>query len=217
METRVKETPTVAALVSGRVMGTHWKGESPEVGFYFLKGLLEMLVREMSTVLLSYDAVKNTTLFHPQRSATLKLGLKEVGVLGEIHPAIAKNILETDEKVVVFELNLEALKRFERIGYKYKTPSKFPPVELDIALLVDGQVTSQALNDSIRQTGGPTLSNVQLFDLYEGDKIPAGKKSLAFHLTFLSNDRTLKDDEVFALRDKIVQTLKEKHSAELRA
>jgi phenylalanyl-tRNA synthetase beta chain len=216
-ETKVKEIPYMAGLVSGHQLGTHWQGESKEVDFYFLKGVVETLARQLTTVFLAFEPPKNTILFHPQKSATIKLGLKEIGSIGEVHPAVVKSLLDTDEKVVVFELSLEALKRYEKSTHRYKTPSKFPPVELDIAVLVDQKTVCQSILDAIKVTGGNLLSDLRVFDLYEGENLPKDKKSLAFHMSFLSTERTLQDQEVLALRDKIVQSLQEKFGAELRA
>ena len=216
-EAKVKETPYIAALLSGNHMPSHWNSKSQGVDFFHIKGLVESLVRQLTTVYLSFEAPRNTTLFHPKKSALIKLGLKEVGHVGEVHPFIRESILETKEPVVLFELNLEALRKYERTTVRYKTPSKFPAVDLDIALLVDKQVSAHSLLETIRHAGGQLLSDVSIFDLYEGDKIPAAKKSLAFHLSFASSDRTLQDTEVFSVRDQIVKTLGEKFSAELRA
>src|SRR5690606_38649520 len=112
----------------------------------------------------------------------LKLGLKEIGYVGEIHAIVRDNILDTSEAVVLMEINLGALRKYERTGVRYKAPSKFPAVDLDLAFVVDREVTSQALTENIRQTGGDLLSDCTIFDVYEGDRIPQGKRSLGFRL-----------------------------------
>lgn len=216
-ETKVKETPHVAALLSGNLNPQSWRGGENPVDFYTIKGLAELLVGQLTTVYLSYEPVKNSVLFHPHRAATIKLGLAEIGVIGEIHPFIKQNTLDTTEPVVLFELNLEALKKYERTGVKYKPLSKFPAVDLDLALLVDKHVTSRQLMDNIKHVAGPLLTELRPFDLYEGENIPSGKKSLAYHLVFQSPERTLQDKEVIELRTKVVGALKEKFNADLRA
>jgi len=174
-------------------------------------------VRQLTTVTLSYEAPRNTALFHPKRSAVLKLGLKEVGIVGEVHPYILQNVLETTENVLVFELNLDTLRRNEKSYNRYKPPTKFPAVEIDIAVVVDKPVTSHMILEAVKHTGGNLLADVSVFDVYEGDNIPVGKKSLAFHLVFLAHDRTLQDGEVTALREQIVQNLTDKYGALLRS
>jgi len=217
-ETKVKETPFIAGLISGSLTPGGWKGKGTPVDFYHAKGLVEILARQLTTVFLAYEPSSHPSkMFHPNRSGVIKLGLKEVGTIGEIHPVIRQKVLDTDEPVVLFELNLEALRKYERTQTKYKVPSKFPASEIDIAVLVDKPVTSNSLMESIRHTAGNLLSDVFVFDLYEGEHIPAQKKSLAFRMSFQASDRTLQDTEVLQMREKIVQSLSDKFGAQLRS
>lgn len=216
-ETKVREIPYIAGLLSGSVTPVGWSGRGASVDFYHVKGVVEILLKQLTTIRLSYEQPKNSRLFHPNRSAVLKLGMKEVGFVGEVHPFIKHNVLDTEEDIVLFEISLDALKRYERGATRYKAPSKFPSVELDIALLVDKSVTYHSLVELIKHTGGNLLGDVTVFDVYEGEHIPQGKRSIAFHLDFVAGDRTLQDAEVTSLRDKIVQTLGERFGAQLRA
>jgi phenylalanyl-tRNA synthetase beta chain len=125
--------------------------------------------------------------------------------------------LETSEPLVVFEINLEVLRKYARSGVRYKAPSKFPGVELDLAFVVDQTISAQSLVDSIKHAGGQLLSEVSIFDVYQGEHIPANKKSLAFRLNFLSSERTLQETEVNASKDGIVKALTEKFQAQLRS
>lgn len=216
-ETKVKETPHIAGLLSGYVTPAGWKGKGQAVDFYVAKGLVETVARQLTTVFFSYEPAKANKLFHPARSAVIKLGLKEVGFVGEVHPFVRESVLETDETVVIFELNLDALRKYEKSTIRYKVPSRFPASEFDIAVLVDKPVTSHSLQETIRHVGGNLLSDVSVFDVYEGEHIPQHKKSLAFRLTFQSPERTLLDNEVNELKDKIVQNLSDKFGAQLRS
>jgi phenylalanyl-tRNA synthetase beta chain len=216
-ETKVREVPFVGGLLSGNAVSASWKGKPPPIDFFQVKGLVEILVRQLTTVYLAYEPARVSKLFHPGRSAVLKLGLKEVGYVGEVHPTVRQAALETDEPVVLFELNLESLRKYERTTVRYKIPSKFPASEIDIAVTVDKPVQSYQLVESVRHAGGTLLSDVSIFDVYEGEHIPEGKKSIAFHLTFLSPERTLLDTEVAGLRERIVQNLSDKFGAQLRA
>jgi len=215
-ETKTKEVPSVAGLLSGHQLRSHWSGKSKEVDFYQAKGLVEILVKQLTTVYLSFEPI-NIPLLHPKRSALIKLGLKEVGFVGEVHPHIRDSILETNEPLVVFEMNLDVLRKYERSGVRYKTPSKFPGVELDLAFVVDQTVSAQSLMDSIKHSGGALLSEVLVFDVYQGENIPSHKKSLAFRLNFLSSDRTLQESEVTASKDNIIKALSEKFQAQIRS
>lgn len=215
-ETKTRETCRVAVLLSGNITAPHWKGKTPEVDFYHMKGLADLIVRQMTTVYLAYDENRSHRLLHPNRSAHLKLGFKDVGVIGEIHPYVRQHVLKTEDAIILLEMDLDVLKKYEKGTIRYKAPSKFPPIELDLALLVDAQTPSGFLGETIKQMGGTLLYDVALFDLYEGKNIPEGKKSVAFHLTFLSPDRTLQEEEIVVLKERIVQALLEKHGAKLR-
>lgn len=216
LETQVKEVAFAAGLLSGNLTPPHWANQSRPIDFYFVKGLVETVIKQLTTVFVSFEAPKNTTLFHPNRSAVLKLGLKEIGHVGEVHPVIVDTYLDTTEPVYLFDFNLEALQKYERNQLRYKPPSKFPPVELDIAVVVDRSITCHQLTENIKHSGGALLSQVSTFDAYEGENIPATKKSLAFHLTFLSQEKTLADSEVNELKERIVQGLADRYSAQLR-
>lgn len=215
-EMKVREYPCVAALLSGRKSQSLWQGESDFVDFYYAKGLVEILVRQLTTVYLSFEALDHP-LFHPKRSAKIKLGLKDVGYLGEIHPHVQDSFLETQEPVVFFELNLEVLRKYERSSLRYKVPSRFPGVEIDLAFLVEKTTTAQALTETLKHASGPLLSDLSLFDVYEGDKIPESKKSLAFRFHFLSHERTLQDAEVNAAKENIIKAASEKFQAQIRS
>jgi phenylalanyl-tRNA synthetase beta chain len=217
-ETKVLEATHVSSVMSGRIgLGQTWKGASEPVDFFYAKGLLENMVRQLTTVYLAFEPLKSHRLFHPSRSAIVKLGVREIGYLGEVHPFIRDQVLETNEPVVMFELNIDALRKYERSTVRYKPPSKFPAVELDLAFVVDSGATGHLISEAIRHAGGNLLNELSIFDVYQGDNIPAGKKSLAFRLSFISPERTLHDDEVNALKDKIISTVSEKFSAQLRS
>ena len=94
--------------------------------------------------------------------------MKEVGFIGEVHPYIRSSVLDTTEPVVLFEINLDALRRYERATVRYRSPSKFPSVTIDIALIVDKTITSHLMQETIRATGGPLLHDAFVFDVYEG-------------------------------------------------
>jgi phenylalanyl-tRNA synthetase beta chain len=216
LENKVSESVSAAGLFSGTVTPAHWTGTAKPVDFYFVKGLVETLLSELTTVTVAFEKPKSSTLFHPNRSAALKLGLKEIGYVGEVHPFIADTYLEATEPVFLFEINLEALRKFERTSIRYKTPSKFPGVELDIAIVVDKSTSNHNLTENIKHSGGSLLTQVSVFDVYEGKGIPDNKKSLAYHLMFQSNEKTLLDTEITELKEKIIRNLGERYGAQLR-
>ncbi len=215
-ETKVREQLCVSGLLSGHASPRSWFGKSEPVTFYHGKGIVESLVKQLATIRVAYEQPRHSRLFHPNRSATIKLGLREVGLVGEVHPFIRGQVLQTEEPVILFEMSLDALRKYERSAMKFKPPSKFPAVELDIAVLVDKPHPSFSLSEAIRHAGGSLLSDVSIFDVYEGEHIPSDKKSIGFRLTFSSPDRTLQDSEVLPLKENILKNLTERYGAQLR-
>jgi phenylalanyl-tRNA synthetase beta chain len=217
-ETGISESSTVAGLISGSVAyGPLWKKQEVQPDFYYLKGVVETLIQKMTSVKVNYESISDHKLFHPKKSAVIKLGLKEVGILGEVHPLIRESILGTEEPVLMFELNLELLKRYIKNTIRYKSPSEFPGIELDLALVVEKNISNYNLLEGIKYAGGPLLASVNVFDVYEGSNIPENKKSMAFRLYFSSNEKTLEDKDVKPIQENILKILSEKFSAQLRA
>jgi phenylalanyl-tRNA synthetase beta chain len=215
-ETKVKETIHASVLLSGQQLPQSWKGSSAPVDFFMAKGLLENFLGQLTTAVLSFAPATNTKLFHPHRAASIRMGDREIGQVGEIHPLVRDGILKTNESVVLFELNLGALRKSERTHIKFKPPSKFPAIELDLAFLIDREVPSQALASTVREVGGELLTQLSVFDVYEGERVATGKRSLGFRLGFNSPERTLLEEEVARLKSGIVESLKAKHEAVLR-
>lgn len=137
-----------------------------------------------------------------------------VGFVGQVHPTTAKayDIPET----YVAELNLQQLVATEAGGVTYEAVSKFPAVSRDIALLVDETVTNQELVKTISDNAGKYLKEIHLFDVYQGEKLGAGKKSMAYSLTFVNAEATLVDEEINRSMEKVEKALIEKHQVEVR-
>ena len=141
-------------------------------------------------------------------------GEEVIGFVGQVHPLTAKayDIKET----YVAELNLEKLLAVTSTGIKYAPVSKFPAMSRDMALLVDASISNQALVDTIKANGGRFLTDVTLFDIFQGEKLGADKKSMAYSLTFLNTEATLVDEEVTKAMDKVQAALVEEFSVEIR-
>ena len=147
--------------------------------------------------------------FHPGQTAEISVNNDIVGIIGRIHPEIEK------ENVYVMEINLDKLLA-KRVGkMKFKEISKFPVIKKDLSILVDKNIPSSDIASKIKKKAGKLLIDINVFDLYEGKNIDANKKSLAYSLTFGDNNRTLNDDEIVAIMDKVIADL-EKDGMELR-
>ncbi|MFQ6117837.1 MAG: phenylalanine--tRNA ligase subunit beta, partial [Candidatus Bipolaricaulia bacterium] len=152
---------------------------------------------------------------HPGRAAELLLGEESVGTLGELHPQVRANF-ELEGPVAVAELDLEyILKKACRVR-RYRPLSQFPTVLRDLAIIVDEEVPAARVAQVIREAGGGLLREVALFDVYRGDPIPEGKRSLAYRLRLQAPDRTLTDEEADGVRAQIEERLAVELRAELR-
>ena len=156
--------------------------------------------------------------FHPGRSATLHIGTEEIGVLGELHPLVARAFDLTEAPVLAAEFDLDAL--LAQVDYQLfgVVPlPQTPPVYQDIALVVKDATPAAEVEAVIVKAGGDLLKGVRLFDAYTGDPIPRGHKSLAYNLTYQTDEKTLTDKEVARVHRKIVQAAERELGATLRA
>ena len=151
---------------------------------------------------------------HPGQSAQLYIDDIYIGWLGQLHPNTAKQLdLPT---TWVAQLSLAPLLTLAREQHAITTPSKFPQVRRDIAILVDSDITVQTLEATISASAGDLLTDLWLFDVYQGENVPTGQRSLAFALLWQDITQTLSDDAVKAATDKVVQALIDKHAVQLR-
>ncbi len=184
--------------------------------FYDLKGLIESLLASLHIDDFSYERATHSS-FHPGRSANLLLRRKHVGAFGEIHPQVAQRFRLTDSKVFYAELAVAPLLQYQQRLHKIEPLPTTPAILEDIALIVDAKVAASEVERVIRQAGGRLLKEVRLFDVYTGDPIPPGKKSLAYSLTYQDPDRTLTDKNAAKARRKIIGAARQRLRAELRS
>ncbi len=203
------EESKVCMLMSGNYLSNEWLGVNVKVDFYLIKGIVQNILDYLGFKnRYSFEKVEVADL-HPGICAGVMLDKKMIGVIGKVHPLITK------DDVYVAELSLEALMNKVK-AIKFKAALKFPLVVKDIAFVIDKDVTSDKLVDVIKKAGGKLLMDVKLFDVYTGEKISKDKKSLAYSLTFASYDRTLNEDEVMTVFNKIINEVTHKLGAELR-
>jgi phenylalanyl-tRNA synthetase beta chain len=188
--------------------------------FFDLKGVIEAALRNLRVAgRVRYAPVEHTT-FHPGRVARLEIDGRAAGVLGEIHPLVRQAFglgLDLDRPVLAAELDLDALLADVALTREIAPVPAHPAVYQDIALIVDAGAPAADVEAAIREAGGDLLEDARLFDVYSGDPIPAGKKSLAYNLTYRAPDRTLNDEEVAKVHARIVRAAEKRLGAELRA
>ena len=202
------ETTKAAILMSGNYLANGVLGINVKVDFFVLKGIVENL--------LDYLGFKNRYSFvqandlpdmHPNMSARIMLDRNEIGIIGRVHPSIKK------DEIYVCELNLNSLlSRVKPI--KYKTASKYPSIEKDFAFIVNNDVTNAEMKEAIKKSAGRILDSVNIFDIYEN--IEEGKKSMAYKLVFKDETRTLSDEEVMVVFNKVIKDIETKFDAKLR-
>ena len=174
-----------------------------QVDFYIIKGIAEELLDFLGyggrySFIVKENMPKE---LHPGQSALISVNNDIVGVIGKVHPQITK------DAVYVMEINLDKLLSKKTGKMKYKEISKYPTVKKDIAILADKNLEASQIAMQIKKAAGSLLISSEVFDLYTGKGIPEGKKSLAYSLTFGSNDRTLTDEEINAILNKIIEKL----------
>ena len=179
--------------------------------FYVVKGIVEDLLDNLGYAgRYSFVVKELPEEMHPTKSVYINVNGKIVGLMGQVHPKICK------EEVYVIEINLDRLFENKTGRLKNKEFSKFPGISKDVAFVLPKNVNSAAVIDSIKRGGGKLLKSVEVFDYYEGDKIEENKKSIAYNLYFESFEKTLSDEEVNPLFDKIIETVVKSHNAVLR-
>ena len=211
MQDEYGENTKIAALMTGDYyLGIENKKQA---NFYVIKGIVEELLDYLGYAG-RYSFVVNEEKIpdelHPGQTAQISVNNDVVGIIGRIHPAISK------ENVYVFEIDLDKLLAKKVGKMKYKEISKYPSVNKDLALVVDKNITSKEIEMNIKKAGGSLLTNIKVFDVYEGIGIPEGKKSVAYALTFEKSDRTLTDEEINNAMDKIIELVEKKMDATLR-
>jgi phenylalanyl-tRNA synthetase beta chain len=216
---KLPEEPRRLGLVlTGRRRGEYWDethaGAIPLVDFFDLKGVIEAMAADLHLPEVTY-ARSTAGYLHPGKSTELSIGRKVVGSFGEMHPKTAEAFGLTDRKILVGELDLDAILAAVPDRYDYTPVPRFPAALRDIAVVVDEDITAERLVKEIRTASGELLRDIRLFDIYRGESIPAGKKSLAYALSYQA-DRTLTDKEVDKAHRKIEERLKHVLKAQIR-
>lgn len=204
------ENLKLCALLSGEFY-TGLQEKRP-ADFFIAKGIVEEIL-EMAGFENRYSFVFPKEMpkeFHPGQTAEIIVSGKSCGILGKIHPEL------TEHDVFTFEINLDELLEMKTGKPRYKEISKFPSIKKDIALVFDKEILAETVGKTIKKVCGSYLSQIEIFDVYEGKGIKEGKKSVAYSLTFSLQDRTLTDEEINPLLEKITVVAQKEFGAALR-
>ncbi len=210
------EPRKLGIVMTGARIASAWDVKTPPAfDFYDMKGRIELLLAGLRFTDIVYAEASSSYQLHPGKSAEIKVSGQVVGVFGELHPLAKEKYEFGDAPVIVAEFDLEKLRALNP-SYGIVPVSEFPPMYEDIAIILDESVAASAVEALIRQTGGRTVTDVRLFDVYRDEKIGAGKKSLAYSLTYQA-EKTLTDADAAAIRNKIVKRLENTIGAKLRS
>ncbi|WP_274459152.1 phenylalanine--tRNA ligase subunit beta [Gemella haemolysans] len=202
-----KETLYLSAALTGEERATKWLKESSLLDFFAAKGYLEVVFDRLGLdEKVTYKKSKLEGM-HPGRFAEVYLGEKRIGFIGEVHPQVADKFgLNT---TYVFEINLDEVISESKVKPKYEEVTKYPEITRDIAMLVDVKDEYQNIYNVIESVNSKLITKVELFDLYVGAELLVGKKSLALTITYSDKQKTLTDEEVTAVHDKVLSALTE--------
>ena len=197
------EDSKICILMKGNYINNNWNSTKIKVDFYLIKGILENL--------LDYLGLKNRYSFttsdipnmHPGMSARVLLDRKEIGIIGRIHPTDSK------DEIYICEISMDKLMTNIK-PIKYKEISKYPSIIKDMAFIMPKDTEAKEVLDVIKKSGGRLLTDINIFDVYEGENIGNNEKSIAYSLTFNDNTKTLTDEEVNTLFEKIIKDVENK-------
>ncbi|WP_295747393.1 phenylalanine--tRNA ligase subunit beta [uncultured Limosilactobacillus sp.] len=210
-----REETHLAGVLCGQLRADNWHDKNKAVDFFTMKGIVAQYLKNAALAgKVTYVANHHRDGMHPGRTADIYLDDQRIGYVGQVHPTAAAQykIPET----FVFELNEDLIFAAKKRDRHYRVISRYPSITRDIALLLPNDVTNQQVVDVINQKGGAFLRQVHLFDVYEGLHLPKGMRSLAYTLTFLDNDGTLKEDQVNQAMAKVEKALTTQFNAKVR-
>jgi phenylalanyl-tRNA synthetase beta chain len=213
-ESPTEEHERVAFALTGAAPG--FPDPARELDFFDAKGAVEVLLATLGVGEWELGGPPTRRLFHPTRSASLVVGGELAGEFGELHPRVAAR-LDLPGRVGIGELETRVLARASGSGVAYRDVPRYPPVRRDLAFVVDVAAPAAAVAGAIREAAGELAVSVTLFDVFTGDPVPEGRKSLAFSVDLRAPDRTLTDADADAAVARIVERLQRDFDAQLRS
>lgn len=206
------EALRIAGVLAGQLVTHPWQQASVKVDFYVAKGIVESLFNYLD-IQVTFEQAEIDQM-HPGRTAAIKIGEEWVGYVGQVHPFDQKQL--DLKETYVFDVNFEkVLELYDRVPQFNEVP-KYPSISRDIAFIVDSDVNAGDIQDLIKKQGAPLVKSVDIFDVYEGENLETGKKSIAYHLRYQDPERTLTDDEVEASYEGIIAKVNEQFGAYVR-
>lgn len=205
------EETMISGLLTGNLTTNTWNGLAIKADFYTLKGMVTNVLDYMGLAgRYTFDAQNLLEDVHPYRSTYIKVDNEIIGYMGQVHPNISK------KEVYVFELSLDVLLAKKVRNIKYKEISKYPSVHKDLAFVVSKETSSETILKVLKKVGGRLLTSSTIFDVYTGENVGSDEKSIAYSLTFGDPTKTLQDEEVTSIFNKMIAEVENKCNAKLR-
>ena len=192
------------------------EADTTPMDFYDLKGVVTTLLEGLQIHNFYYEAGEHPS-FHPGKCARVIVDGQSIGVIGEIHPQVQEQYELPETPVLAAEFDLDAILPYIPERYDITPVPAYPPILEDLAVIVDEDLPAARVVQVIQAAGGDTVAAIKLFDVYQGTQIGPGKKSLAYSLTYQAPDRTLTDEEVSRIRQRIIESLESELGAKVRS
>ena len=208
-DSNYNEDTKITVLMKGNYIVNNFNNVKVSTDYYLIKGILENLLDYMGLKNRYSYEVKEIPNMHPYMSAVVKLDREDIGIIGRVHPSLKK------EEIYVFEISLNKLMKTIK-PIKYKEASIYPVIIKDLAFVTNKDTQSLEIETIIKKSGGRLLTNVEVFDVYTGDKLNEDEKSIAYSLTFNDPTRTLTEEEVMNIFNKIIDDVTKKGLGRLR-
>lgn len=206
-ETQPDEVEMLGGVLTGDINRTEWLAEKIPADFYAAKGILDTIFEKLGlSSHVRYEPFDDYEELHPGRTAKILLDDKFIGFVGELHPKYAKD--RDLNQTTVFEVNLAQMLSIKQGSIEYEPLTRYPSITRDIALVADSSVSASTLVDIVRRSAEKYLVDVFPFDVYEGEHMEEGKKSVALRLTYLNKNDTLTDEAVEKIHQPVLETLK---------
>jgi phenylalanyl-tRNA synthetase beta chain len=212
-----EELVRLAVVLTGSKSPGSWEQEAgPPLDFFDLKGIVSELLAGLRIEGVGFVKAELPEC-HPGKCAVVEVDGIKLGYIGELHPLSHEQFDLSDFPVQAAEFDLDAMLEFIPSSFEVKPVPVYPPVLEDLAIIVDEEIPAERVLEVLEKAGGMMLVDIRLFDVYRGKQIGAGKKSLAYSLSYQAQDRTLTDEEVAKIRNRIVRRLEKELNAKLRS
>ncbi len=207
---KYNEDTKVCILMKGNYIDNLWNKVDVKIDFYLIKGIIENLLDYLGFKNRYTYVVDNIPNMHPGMSAKILVDRDEIGIIGRVHPSVEK------DEVYVCEFSMTKLYEKDVKPIKYKESNKYPYIVKDLSFLIDKNINNDKIVETIKKSGGRLLTDIEVFDIYTGDNISENKKSMAYSLKFEDSTRTLTDEEVMNVFNKIIEDVESKLNAKVR-